>query len=201
MSVKEYNPAVYNLLGDLKVTSEAVTIQDIFLLGKIIQKHNYSDKVCVVIAHRHHDLNDNEVMYEVIDSERRISEPRLLSNVAGKAQPNLLSCGPDGAWYPVGYEADETLTAWNDTKFMAEVAKYLIDNNFTDKLALGSRHSVEKKYNGAVYIEENRRETRQSITRLSSNEELIALKAIPTTYSFNKDTAEPQVDFFCGICW
>lgn len=70
----------------------------------IFFRYGYGNDVCVVIAHRHFELYDTEVMYEVVDSDCRISQPRPLSEVhADKAQPNLLSCGLNGFWYPVGY--------------------------------------------------------------------------------------------------
>uniref|UniRef100_A0AC35GUQ0 Uncharacterized protein n=1 Tax=Panagrolaimus sp. PS1159 TaxID=55785 RepID=A0AC35GUQ0_9BILA len=104
MSVKAYNPVIYQKLGNIGAQSKVITRQDIDGLGKIIVKHGYGNYVCVVIAHRHFDLDDSEVMYEVVDSDCRISQPRPLVDIlAEKAQPNLLSCSFDGFWYPVGY--------------------------------------------------------------------------------------------------
>uniref|UniRef100_A0A914PDZ9 Uncharacterized protein n=1 Tax=Panagrolaimus davidi TaxID=227884 RepID=A0A914PDZ9_9BILA len=108
MALKHYSPLMYMSLGnDVIKASKMVTPEEIFGLGKVIIKHNLEENVCVAIAHRHFDLDDNEVMYEIAESGKRIAEPRRFEELQD-AQPCLLTCDINGKWYPVGYGSPAT---------------------------------------------------------------------------------------------
>ncbi|KAI1709898.1 hypothetical protein Ddc_13661 [Ditylenchus destructor] len=201
MLLCEYQPDVYQSLGDLKEVWKQVDKEMIKGLGEIVLKHGYENDACVMIEHRHFDLAANEAMLEEQVGEDRIAKPVLLEEIYAKgAHPTMFHCSEDGKWSPVGFglDKDVDLSPWRDEAFLQEVGNYLILNGLNDKFMLATRTAKDAKNEGVQYVELNYAETRTSkcVPRTSEH----AHHSLPTTYAFKRNVDGGIEEMCCQCC-
>ncbi|KAI1701504.1 hypothetical protein DdX_16047 [Ditylenchus destructor] len=197
MILCEYQPDVYQSLGDVEEVSKQVDNEMIKGLGDIVLMHNHGDDVNVMVAHRHFDLEENEAMLEEQVGEDRIAKPVPLKEIYKKgAYPDLFHCSKDGKWSPVGFglDKDVNLAPWSDEAFLQEVGNYLILNGLNDKLLLATRASKDVKDQGVQLVEYNCEKTRTSKKVPCTREQFDA--SVPTTYAFKRN-ADGSVEEGC----
>uniref|UniRef100_A0A914CGM6 Uncharacterized protein n=1 Tax=Acrobeloides nanus TaxID=290746 RepID=A0A914CGM6_9BILA len=104
MVLCSYQNQIYEALGDVEQTAKMVDKDQINEIGKIILDHEYEEDVCVIIAHRHFNLAQDEAMLETLEGKSRVSRPVSWENIASMgAFPNVITCTRENQWYPVGY--------------------------------------------------------------------------------------------------
>ncbi|KAI6219189.1 hypothetical protein M3Y99_01669100 [Aphelenchoides fujianensis] len=195
MVLCEYNSQAYDVLGNIDVVSKQVDREQLTEIGKIILAHGYEQDVCVIVAHRHFNLDPKEAMLERMEGDTRLAEPEMLETIGSLegACPNVIVCN-GGKWFPVGYgpclklgsEEDNLLKACNDDAFLEEVGQFLVANGLENTFMLGARCSKEAKEQGVHFMEYNFEDTRTSETRPCAEDEFV--KGVETTYSFARDS-------------
>ncbi|KAI1722693.1 hypothetical protein Ddc_06865 [Ditylenchus destructor] len=186
--ISDYSHAVYQALGKIEEVAQAIDLKLVREIGGIIVKHAHEQNICVVLAHKHFDLNSSEGMLETQVGDERVSKPERLENILDSgAHPNVIAFR-DGKWSPVSFALDNDADTcpWRDLKFLSEVGGYLTRTGVQDKFLLAIRASKTEKDSGLRYLELNYNETRTSVTVKYNGEQL---GSIPTTYAFlkNKD--------------